>query len=389
MALLSMNLSNRFVMLKKLLLTALCIAIVVGAIVYAKLGQFAAMTEASANMTPPAETVTAMTVRDEKWEQSISAIGTVSAVQGVTVGAETAGRVTRIAFESGAAVKAGDVLVQLDTSSEEAQLASAEATAALAKANRTRVRDLGARKLVSQADIDTADAQAKEALAQVENIRASIAKKTIRAPFSGRLALRQVNLGQILREGDPIVSLQTLDPIHVDFSVPQQQLPLLRDGMQVRLTADAAPGETFDGHISAVNPEVDPITRNVRVRALIANAGKKLFTGMFASVEVVLPDKQPVLAIAATSVLYAPYGDSVFVIEERQNEQSGNTERVLRQQFVRLGRARGDFVDVVDGLKPGETVVTTGVFKLRSGMAVVIDNALAPKPKLDPQPADA
>ncbi|NJN46832.1 MAG: efflux RND transporter periplasmic adaptor subunit [Candidatus Competibacteraceae bacterium] len=375
-------------MLKKLFLTALCVAIVVGAIVYAKLGQFAAMTEAGANMMPPPETVTAMTVRAEQWEQSISAIGTLSAVQGVTVGAEIVGRITRIAFESGMAVNAGDVLVQLDTSSEEAQLASAEAAAALAKANLTRTRDLSARKLVSRADIDTADAQAKEAFAQVENIRTLIAKKTIRAPFAGRLALRQVNLGQILSEGDPIVSLQTLDPIHVDFSVPQQQIPLLRNGMQVRLTADAAPGEIFGGKITAVSPEVDPVTRNVRVQALIGNAGEQLRAGMFATVEVVLPDKQTVLAISATSVLYAPYGDSVFVIEEHQNEQSGETERVLRQQFVRLGRARGDFVDVVDGLKPGDSVVTTGVFKLRSGTAVVIDNALAPTPKLDPQPAD-
>jgi membrane fusion protein (multidrug efflux system) len=376
-------------MLKKLLLTALGVAIVVGAIVYAKLGQFAAMTEAGANMVPPPETVTAMAVRSEEWEQSISAIGTISAVQGVTVGAEIVGRITRIEFESGAAVNAGDVLVQLDTSSEEAQLASAEAAAALAKANLTRARDLSARKLVSRADIDATDAQAKEALAQVETIRTLIAKKTIRAPFAGRLALRQVNLGQILSEGDPIVSLQTLDPIHVDFSVPQQQIPLLRNGMQVRLTADAAPGETFDGQITAVSPEVDPVTRNVRVQALIGNAGEKLHAGMFATVEVVLPDKQAVLAIAATAVLYAPYGDSVFVIEQNRNEQSGKTERVLRQQFVRLGRARGDFVDVVDGLKPGDTVVTTGVFKLRSGMAVVIDNSLAPTPKLDPRPADA
>ncbi|MEE4377647.1 MAG: efflux RND transporter periplasmic adaptor subunit [Candidatus Competibacteraceae bacterium] len=376
-------------MLKKLLLTVLGVTIVVGAIVYAKLGQFAAMTEAGTNMVLPPETVTAMTIRADQWEQSISAIGTLSAVQGVMVGAEIVGRITRIGFESGMAVNAGDVLVQLDTSSEEAQLASAEAAAALAKANLTRTRDLSARKLVSRADIDTADAQAKEALAQVENIRTLIAKKTIRAPFAGRLALRQVNLGQILSEGDPIVSLQTLDPIHVDFSVPQQHIPLLRNGMQVRLTADAAPGDIFAGQITAVSPEVDPVTRNVRVQALIGNAEEKLRAGMFATVEVVLPDKQAVLAIAATAVLYAPYGDSVFVIEEQQNEQSGETERMLRQQFVRLGRTRGDFVEVVDGLKPGETVVTTGVFKLRSGMAVVIDNTLAPMPKLNPQPADS
>ena len=376
-------------MLKKFLLTVIGTALVIGAIIYAKLDQFSTMAEAGANMVFPPETVTAMAVRAEEWEQSISATGTVVAVQGVTIGAETSGRVIRITFESGTTVAAGDTLVQLDIASEEAQLASAEATAALARANLIRVRDLSRRKLVSQADLDAADARAKEAEAQVGTIRALIAKKTIRAPFTGRLALRQINLGQILSEGDPIVSLQTLNPIYVDFSVPQQQISRLHDGMQVRLTTDAAPGEVFVGQISAVSPEIDPVTRNVRVRALVDNSQEKLYAGMFASVDIVLPERQAVLALPVTAVLYAPYGDSVFVVEEHKNEESGQIERTLRQQFVRLGEARGDFVDVLDGLKPDEIVVTSGVFKLRSGMSVVIDNTLAPTPSLNPQPADA
>ena len=376
-------------MLKKFLLTVIGTALVIGAIIYAKLDQFSTMAEAGANMVFPPETVTAMAVRAEEWEQSISATGTVVAVQGVTIGAETSGRVIRITFESGTTVAAGDTLVQLDIASEEAQLASAEATAALARANLIRVRDLSRRKLVSQADLDAADARAKEAEAQVGTIRALIAKKTIRAPFTGRLALRQINLGQILSEGDPIVSLQTLNPIYVDFSVPQQQISRLHDGMQVRLTTDAAPGEVFVGQISAVSPEIDPVTRNVRVRALVDNSQEKLYAGMFASVDIVLPERQAVLALTVTAVLYAPYGDSVFVVEEHKNEESGQIERTLRQQFVRLGEARGDFVDVLEGLKSDEIVVTSGVFKLRSGMSVVIDNTLAPTPSLNPQPADA
>ncbi|MCB1715337.1 MAG: efflux RND transporter periplasmic adaptor subunit [Candidatus Competibacteraceae bacterium] len=376
-------------MLKKFLLTVIGTALVIGAIIYAKLDQFSTMAEAGANMVFPPETVTAMAVRAEEWEQSISATGTVVAVQGVTIGAETSGRVIRITFESGTTVAAGDTLVQLDIASEEAQLASAEATAALARANLIRVRDLSRRKLVSQADLDAADARAKEAEAQVGTIRALIAKKTIRAPFTGRLALRQINLGQILSEGDPIVSLQTLNPIYVDFSVPQQQISRLHDGMQVRLTTDAAPGEVFVGQISAVSPEIDPVTRNVRVRALVDNSQEKLYAGMFASVDIVLPERQAVLALPVTAVLYAPYGDSVFVVEEHKNEESGQIERTLRQQFVRLGEARGDFVDVLEGLKSDEIVVTSGVFKLRSGMSVVIDNTLAPTPSLNPQPADA
>ena len=376
-------------MLKKFLLTVIGTALVIGAIIYAKLDQFSTMAEAGANMVFPPETVTAMAVRAEEWEQSISATGTVVAVQGGTIGAETSGRVIRITFESGTTVAAGDTLVQLDIASEEAQLASAEATAALARANLIRVRDLSRRKLVSQADLDAADARAKEAEAQVGTIRALIAKKTIRAPFTGRLALRQINLGQILSEGDPIVSLQTLNPIYVDFSVPQQQISRLHDGMQVRLTTDAAPGEVFVGQISAVSPEIDPVTRNVRVRALVDNSQEKLYAGMFASVDIVLPERQAVLALPVTAVLYAPYGDSVFVVEEHKNEESGQIERTLRQQFVRLGEARGDFVDVLEGLKSDEIVVTSGVFKLRSGMSVVIDNTLAPTPSLNPQPADA
>ena len=376
-------------MFKKLFFTAIFVTALVGAIIYAKLDQFAVMGEAAANMVLPPETVTAIAVTDDEWEQVISATASVSAVQGVTVGAEVGGRVTQIAFESGAMVDAGDVLLQLDTSSEDAQLASAQAAAALAKTELARVLKLGKRDLAAEDAVDRADAQVKETVAQVGVIRALIAKKTVRAPFTGRLGLRLVNLGQILGEGDPIVALQTLDPVYVDFSVPQRKLVELRSGMQVRVTSDVAPDEVFGGEIIAVNPEVDTVTRNVRVRALVDSPGEKLRVGMFANVDVVLPDSRPVLAVPATAVLYASFGDSVFVIEERQNEQSGETEQVLRQQFVRLGQTRGDFVDVIDGLKAGDTVVTSGVFKLRSGANVVIDNTLAPTASLDPSPSNS
>ena len=376
-------------MLKKLTLAIVGLVLVVGAIVYAKLGQFSAMGDAAASMVMPPETVTAVVANSAQWEQVISATATVSAVQGVTVSAEVSGRVSRIAFESGAMVAAGEVLLQQDTASEDAQLASAASAAALAQADLVRVRKLGKRDLASEDAVDRAEAQVKDTVAQVGMTRALIAKKTVRAPFAGRLGLRLVNLGQILGEGDPIVALQTLDPVHVDFSVPQRQLAQLHQGMQVRVTADAAPGQTFSGEIIAVSPEVDPATRNVRVRALVGNPGETLRTGMFANLDVVLPDRRSVLPVPVTAVLYAPFGDSVFVVEEQRNEQSGATERVLRQQFVRLGQARGDFVDITDGLKAGETVVTSGVFKLRSGAAVVIDNTLAPEPRLDPRPSDS
>ncbi len=376
-------------MLKQLTLTIIGLAIVVGAIVFAKLGQFTAMGKAAENMMMPPQTVTAMPLADAQCEQVIAATATVSAVQGVTVSAEVGGRVAQITFESGAAADTGEVLLRLDTASEDAQLASAEAAAALAKADLARVRKLGKRNLASEDAVDRAEAQVKETVAQVGVIRALIAKKTVCAPFSGRLGLRLVNLGQVLREGDPIVALQTLDPVHVDFSVPQRHIAQLRQDMEVRSTTDAAPGKTFHGQIIAVSPEVDPATRNVRVRALVGNPGETLRAGMFANVEVVRPGTQSVLPILATAVLYAPYGDSVFVVEHQKTGSSGETEQVLRQQFVRLGRARGDFVDVTDGLKAGETVVTSGVFKLRSDMKVVVDNTLAPEPRLEPHPSES
>jgi len=380
---------NEILMLKKILFAAFAVSLLVGSIIFTKLGQFTAMDETAQNMVLPAETVTAMLVKDTQWEQTIHATATVTAVQGVNVSAETGGRVSKIDFRSGAIVKAGSVLIQLDTASEDAQLASAEATAALAKAGLTRVRKLEKQNLTSQDALDSAEAKVKETVAQAHNVRAMIAKKTIRAPFSGRLGLRQVNLGQILSEGDAIVSLHTLDPIYVDFSIPQKTLLSLKPGLEVRVTVDAAPDVTFVGKILASNPNVDLATRSVRVRAKIANPDEALRTGMFANATVVMPEKQKVLPITATAVAYATFGDSVFVIEEQENEQSGETEKVLRQQFVRLGKTRGDFVDVIDGLKAGETIVTSGVFKLRSGMKVIIDNTLAPEPSLDPHPSDS
>lgn len=382
-------------MLRKTLLflggIVLVALLVAGPLFLVKTRQFKAMGEAGAAAAAamPPTPVTAASAKADSWTNSITATGSVAAVQGVTVAAEMAGKVVKIAFEAGATVKAGDLLIQLDTTTEEAQLRAAEATAALAKANLQRANDLRQSNTNSAAELDAADAQAKQAAAQAESIRTVIAKKTIRAPFAGRLGLRLVNLGQILREGEAIATLQTLDPVYVNFSLPQQRLADLAQGTRVRLITDAAPGEQFDGEITAINPEVDMATRNVRVQATTRNRGEKLRPGMFANVEVVLPTEQKVLAIPVTSVLYAPYGDSVFVIDEKKDEKSGKVRQVLRQQFVRLGGARGDFVNVVDGLKPGETVVTSGVFKLRPGMAVVIDNRLAPPAKLEPKPKNA
>ena len=376
-------------MLKKLLIAAVGITLLVGAIVFVKLDQFTTMGDAAAQMSMPPETVTATTVSQAQWEQVISSTATISAVQGVVVSAEADGRVTQILFESDALVEAGQVLLQLDTSSEDSQLASAKAAAGLARTELARLRKLIKKNLASEDAVDRAEAQLKETVAQVGVIEALIDKKTVRAPFGGRLGLRQVDLGQILAVGDPVVALQTLDPVYVDFSITQQNLSQLQRGMKVRVTSDASPGEVFFGEISAINLEVDPVTRNVQVQALADNPDEKLRAGMFVNVELLLPDTQQVLPVPATAILYAPFGNSVFVIDEQKNEKTGETEKVLRQQFVTLGQARGDLIDVTNGLQAGETIVTSGVFKLRTGMKVVIDNTLAPQYSINPSPRDS
>jgi len=370
-------------MKKRIMLAVLGLIVLIALLAAVKTMQIGAMINQGKKFVPPPETVTTAAVTAESWETALTAIGSLTAVQGVTVAAELPGKVVRIAFVPGKPVKKGDLLVCQDTSSEEAQLPGATAQANLARTELERATKMVKDKIISQADYDKAVATHEQALSQVNNIRATIAKKTIRAPFSGRLGIRQVNLGQILREGDPIVTLQCLDPIYVDFTTPQQQLARLRLGLPARVTCDALPGVTVEGSITAINPLVDAETRNIRLQATVANRAERFRPGMFVNVAVGLPVRQDVLVIPATAVLYAPYGDSVFVITDDHKRQGG---KALRQQFVRLGEKRGDFVAVTSGLKEGETIVSTGVFKLRNGQSVVVDNKLAPQFRQAPSP---
>lgn len=369
-------------MKKRIIFTIIGLLVLIGVLAGIKALQIGAMVDQGKRFVPPPETVSTALVTGESWETALTAVGSLNAVQGVTLAAELAGKVAAIAFEPGSSVRKGDLLLRQDTSSEEAQLPGAVAQLNLTRANLKRADQLFSDGIISRADHDSAVANADQARAPVDNIRAAIAKKTIRAPFSGRLGIRLVNLGQMLREGDPIVSLQALDPIFVDFSLPQQDLSQVRPGLPVRVTGDALPGETLQGRITAINSQVDADTRNVRVQATVSNRSERLRPGMFVNVAVGLPVRQRVLAIPATAVLYAPYSDSVFVVEEGKDKKG----KQLRQQFVRLGTKRGDFVAVTDGLKAGEAVVSTGVFKLRNGQAVVVDNRIAPNFQQAPRP---
>lgn len=376
-------------MTKKILLTLAGLLLLIGALAGVKFSQFQAMFAAGAEFTPPPATVTTIAVKQDRWQPTLNAIGSVAAVQGVTLSAEEAGTVRNIAFESGAKVREGQLLVEFDVQVEQAQLRSAIADAELTRANLARNRELRVKNLVSQADLDASEAKAKQAEAQIDHVRATIANKTLNAPFAGQTGIRQINLGQFLNTGDPIVSLQSLDPVYVDFALPQQRLAQLQVGMTVQVVTDAFPGQPFTGQLSAMNPEIELATRNVRLRAKLANPQGLLRPGMFVTVAAELPDTEPVLMIPATAVLYAPYGDSVFVVEEKKDEKTGVTGLVLNQRFVHLGRTRGDFVVVTSGLEAGQTIVTTGVFKLRNGMSVVVDNTLAPDFQFAPKPANS
>jgi membrane fusion protein (multidrug efflux system) len=371
-------------MKKRIVFTIVGLFVLIGVLGGIKGLQILQMTANGKQFVSPPETVTTFEVHMESWESLLPSVGSLEAVQGVIVTAELTGKVVNIAFEPGAKVQAGDLLVQQDISSEAAQLRAAEAEVALAKITLERTRKLLTEKTVSQSQYDNADAQYKQAAAQVDNIRAAIAKKTIRAPFVGRLGIRLVNLGQILNEGEAIVSLQSLDPIFVNFSLPQQQLAQIQPGFTIRVTTDALPGKIIEGKITAINPAVDAATRNIQVQATVVNPQERLRPGMFVNVAVVLPAQDKVLAIPATAVLYAPYSDSVFVVEEKKSEKNSQPGKIVHQQFVRLGEKRGDFIAVASGLKENETIVSTGVFKLRNGQAVVVDNTLAPEFKLMP-----
>lgn len=378
-------------MKKKILIAILGLLVIAGILAGTKFLQIRKMMSQSAGFSPPPETVTATDVRADAWEMLLTAVGSLSAVQGVMISAELPGKVVAIDFEPGSKVEAGELLIRQDTSSETAQLPGAEASVELTRKNLKRIQGLISDELVAEVELDNAQTAYRRAVAEAESLRATIAKKKIRAPFSGTLGIRQVNLGEFLDPGVPIVMLQALDSVYVDFLMPQQNLDRLRPGLTVRVTSSGFPGRTIRGRITTVNPKVEEETRNVRVQGVIDNPDGLLRPGMYVDVAVVLPELRDVLVIPVTSVLYAPYSDSVFVVEQAEpgtqesgSEQSGG--KVLRQQFVRLGEKRGDFVEVLSGLEAGETIVTTGVFKLRNGQAVKIDNSLQPEFKLQPSP---
>ncbi len=376
-------------MIKRILLSLIGVGIIFGVLAFFKITQFKDMGAAAPKGGPPPTAITAASVERAEWEVTIRSIGTLEAAQGVIITADLPGRVSRLYFDGGERVTTGSLLLEQETSTEDTQLNAADSDLVLAQSNLDRVSRLYRSRVVSRAEFDAAQSQASAAQAQLDNITASLAKKKITAPFDGRLGLRLVNIGQDLSQGVAIVSLQALDPMRVNFSLPQKALADIKDGLTVRVTSNAVPDRVFDGSITAINTVVDAQTRTIRTQATLnvnADDGSEtpsLLPGMFASVEVVLPEAKQVLMIPISAVNFATFGDSVFVLENNENDQLS-----ARQQFVQLGERRGDFVEVTKGLEEGQNLANDGVFKLRNGATVLIKEG-GSEPSLNPQPDNA
>ena len=370
-------------MMKRMLLMLAVMAVIIGGLGFVKFQQIQAAIAEGASFQMPPEAVTTIVAQQIEWPATLSAIGSVAAVQGVVVSADLSGTVDRVAFDSGKAVRQGEVLVELDTRQERAQLAAAEAQRDLARTNFDRMQGLLKDNVISRAEYDSATADDKQSEARAGEIRAAIQRKRITAPFSGILGIRQVNVGQYLSSGDPIVQLQSLNPIYVNFDVPQQAIAQMRTGREVRITTGQVAGVEFTGRITAIDSVVNAGTRNIQVQATLANPEGMLRPGMFVETEVNVGAGRSLITIPATAISYAPYGDSVYVVANMKGP-NGEAYKGVRQQFVKLDGARGDQVGVTSGVKPGDEVVTSGVFKLRNGAAVFVNNKV--QPGNDPKP---
>jgi len=375
-------------MAKRMILMSVVLLAIVGGLGFAKYRQVEAAIAVGASYQPPPTAVTTVVAHRETWPSTVSIIGTAAAIQGVTVGADLPGTIDKIHFESGQWVREGDILVELDIRQERAQLANLEAQRDLAKVNYDRAQQLVKAGVISRSDYDSASAQQKATEAQCNDIRAAIARKTIRAPFSGVLGIRQVSLGQYLAAGQAIVSLQSLSPIYVNFGIPQQDTPKAIPGHAVRVTNNDLPGMAFTGRILAIDSVINEQTRNIQVQAIVTNKDNKLRPGMFVQVELPMGQPRDVVPLPASAINYAPYGDSVFVVSEMKDAK-GNTFRGVRQQVVKIDGSRGDQVAIVSGLKAGDEVVSSGVFRLRNGAPVLVNNTVKPSNSPTPKPEDS
>jgi membrane fusion protein, multidrug efflux system len=374
-------------MIKRMVLMLGVVAVGLTGLGFLKFRQIQTAVQA-ASFQPPPTAVTSVVVKQEHWPSTMGVIGTMEAVQGVMISADLPGSVTKINFHSGESVHQGDILIELDTRQERAQLAALEAQRELAGVNYGRMEQLVKEGVISKMEYDRATADQKQTTANVGEIRATIERKTIRAPFSGVLGIRKVNLGQYLAAGNPVVQLQALNPIYVNFGVPQQAIGQVKIGRNLHITTENLAGQVFTGKVTAFDSVVDESTRNVQVQATLPNPQGKLQPGMFVQVQVGVGVDRDVITLPASAISYAPYGDSVYVITELKDPK-GKTYRGVRQQFVKVEGSRGDQVAITSGLKAGDEIVTSGVFKLRNGAAVEVNNKVQPDNNPAPKPEDS
>jgi membrane fusion protein (multidrug efflux system) len=375
-------------MAKRLILTLVAMAAVLGGLGFVKFRQVEVAIAQGAAFQMPPTAVTTVVAQRETWPSTLTVIGTVAAIQGVTVSADLPGTIDKIHFDSGQWIHEGDILVELDTRQERAQLANLEAQRDLAGINYGRAQELVKAGVISRSEYDNATAQQKATEAQVGDIRAAIARKTIHAPFTGLLGIRQVSLGQYLAAGQAIVALQSLDPIYVNFGVPQQNIAQMRPGRVMRVTNGDLPGMAFSGKITALDSIINEQTRNIQVQATFANKQDKLRPGMFVQVELPVGQSREVVPLPASAINYAPYGDSVYVVTQMKDAK-GNPYRGVRQQVVKVEGARGDQVAVISGINPGDEIVSAGVFRLRNGAPVLVNNTVKPENSATPKPEDS
>jgi membrane fusion protein (multidrug efflux system) len=359
---------------------------VLGGIKAAQIGKLIGMGKAFQAAGPPPESVSLAIAGEQTWESTLSAVASLVSAKGVAVSADAPGLVTKILFDSGDSVKQGQVLVLLDTSVELAQLASVRARRDLAQAQMKRSSSLVSSGVISQSQAESDEATFKSLSAEAGALSAQIAKKTIRAPFTGKVGIREVNLGQYLAPGTTVASLETSDAMFADFSLPQRELGRLAVGMPVRASLETGSEPLAEGTIAAIDPAIDSVTRNVKLRASLPNAANRLRPGMFVRVNVVLPEQRKVVAVPLTAVVHASYGDSVFFTEMKPVGEAQKVTKVARQAFVKLGDTRGDYVAVLEGIKPGQEIVTAGAFKLKNGIPLIVNDKVKLEPKLEPTP---
>lgn len=376
-----------------------------------KFGQIRALIESGKSFVPPAEAIGVFTAETQAWPNTFSAVGTVEADEGITISAEVPGKVQKILFKSGERVKAGTVILTQESDNETATLSAASARFRLAQANFERMVQLRKKNTVSQNELDSAQQQKESAQGEVDNLHATLEKKVVKAPFDGRLGIRKVDLGQDLQVGTAIVTLQATNRVRINFPVPQHWLVQMTKGLPVSVQIGDGSDSVIKGEVTAIGAEIDPVTRNATVQSSLENNGGQLIPGMAVKTEVTLSKPQQVLAVPSTAVIFATYGDTLFVIEKEKDsakdKDSANdkekgkdegkkeegTEKAgealkARQQFVRLGKSRGDYIEIVDGLKAGEVVASAGAFKLFNGQAVIISKTPAPEFKTESTPVD-